>query len=319
MHEHVRKKVEQVQWIDSESRFVARVSPQQDTPWLVRLDIRIPTVVHNTTDGDMGEISEDNIFIAMHDVLLLRPYNPRNAMLATNPSLYEVAVTVDNFWSAHESGGNSGRQVRRGVVYVSGETEPLRRLCDDKDTRSKPRRDGVRGISHVLQGAINLRRMRTGETSLATDVASRWMCVDYSLTHHFHCTEIPSCRLRVNHQAAVVNQACFNLDNLFLERQFGNIQDTNAIAIVQQSNGNKIVGFVPRELAECLAPALDAGIATVGSKGVYSENELPGHKRHRVWFCVTIGGGGAGAVDSLLIDSLRAIPWWVVNEDNVFA
>jgi hypothetical protein len=323
MDEKVRRKFQQAQWIDSESRFLARVSVEQDCPPFIRLDISVPRDTYNGSDGEMGEIPDDNIFIALHDVLLLRPYNKHNAMLTANPSLHEVAVTVDNFWSTHESGGNSGHTVRRATIYVSGDTETLGRLCGDKNTalvskqskRGGTDKSGIRGLSHVLQGPINLRRLRTKDSAFVTNNTSRWVCIDYSPTHHLYCTAHPICQIKDGLVPVFTNSGCLHPENLFLKRIFDITDDTNAIAIVQQSSGNKIVGFIPPELAACLAPAMDASVVTISKKGVYSEKD-PRDRHHRVWFCVNIEKGRLNSVDILLIDKLRAISWWVSDTDE---
>jgi hypothetical protein len=269
---------------------------------------------------------EEDLFIPIQEVILLQPYKPGNAMLVANPSLYEVSVRVDNFWSAHQSGGNSGRPVRRGVMYVSGEIEDLQRLRGNKDKRFTSRQlrpggtdaSGVRGLQHILQGAINLRRLRTFELPSIANFSSKWVCVDYSTTHKFHCKAIPKCKVRDGREAAVVNADCFKRDNLFLRRQFYNVHDKNAIAVVHQLSGiETIVGFVPRELAACLAPAMDTGIISITSTGVYSEIDVSGDKHHRVWFCTETKYDGNGVEVHSIQAGLQAIPWWVTDQAHV--
>ena len=277
----------------------------------MRLELHVPPNSNTTTS--------DNLFLELQEILFLRPYHPRNAMLALNPSLYEVAVCVDNFWSANESGGNSGRPIRRGTVYVTGESEALRRLRGDKDTRFTRRGagfgnsdgSGVRGLTHTLQGQIKLRRMRTQELSSTTVFTTRWVCVDYSTTHVFYCTAAPKCALRSGREPAVVNNTCLHLDELYLERKHDNIHDANAIAVVCKSSG-RLVGFVPREIAACLAPGLDDGIVTASRKGVYSDVEVGGDPHHRVWFRIDAGVGVEAG--GLLRKNLDAIPWWVQDD-----
>jgi hypothetical protein len=76
------------------------------------------------------------------------------------------------------------------------------------------------------------------------------------------------------------------------------------------ANGDHIVGFVPRELAACLAPCIDNGVVTVQQKGVYSEVDVGGDPHNRVWFRVDAGIPMSGDTD-LLNKSLSAIPWWI--------
>jgi hypothetical protein len=131
-----QKNIKPIEWVDSQSRFLARVSTQQDCPPLVRLEIRLPRVSESFSGSDvMEEHLEDNIFIELQSIIILRPYLPRKAKPVTNPPVSDVSVCVDNFWSMSESGGNSGRVVRHGIIYVGGETEALQRLCGEKDTR----------------------------------------------------------------------------------------------------------------------------------------------------------------------------------------
>lgn len=273
----------------------------------------------------MQVVAEEDIFIPIQEVLLLHPYKPGNAMLSANPSLYEVAVRVDNFWSANQSGGNSGRSIRRGVMYVGGEVEALQRLCGQKDKRFTSRQlhpggvdgSGVRGLTHLLQGSIHLRRLRTFERSTMNDFHAKWVCIDYSATHTFHCMATPKCTIRSGRNASVVNETCFQRGNIFLQRQWDNVHDSNALAVVVRSDGaGTVVGFAPRELAACLAPAMDASVASVNSKGVYSETDVAGDKHHRVWFRVQTQGGGTGTKEHSLQAGLRAIPWWVVDTSH---
>ncbi len=62
------------------------------------------------------------------------------------------------------------------------------------------------------------------------------------------------------------------------ERDAGNTHDANAIAVVP-SGGERglvgVVGYVPRELAMCLAPALDAGVVVISVTGIYSCPSYP--------------------------------------------
>jgi hypothetical protein len=320
-----RKRFKQIQWVDTDFRFLAKVSVQQDNPPFVRMDISVPTVAQTSVHDSAHVVSEEDIFIPIQEVILLHPYQPGNAMLLANPSLYEVAVRVDNFWSASQSGGNSGRPVRHGTMYVSGEVEVLQRLLGQKDKRFTSRQSrpggvdgsGVRGLTHILQGGINLRRLRTFERSSVAAFHSKWVCIDYSITHRFHCLATPKCTLRSGREPSVVNMQCFKRGNLVLKRQWDNVHDKNAIAIVSQGLGtDTIVGFAPRELAACLAPAMDALVASVNTKGVYSEIDVAGDKCHRVWFCVKTGNCIGGVEQHSIQAGLRAIPWWVVDTDT---
>jgi hypothetical protein len=326
MPTHNRKRFQQVQWMDSGFRFLARVSQLQDNPPFVRMDLSVPTATQMCTHNEIQTIPDEDLFIPIQEVILLQPYNPGNAMLMANPSLYEVAVRVDNFWSDHQSGGNSGRPVRRGTMYVSGEVEALKRLRGQTDKRFTSRQarpggadgSGVRGLIHTLEGNINLRRLRTFELSSIERFSSKWVCIDYSATHIFHCPANPKCTRRSAREPPVLNIDCFRATNLFLQRQWDNVHDKNALAVVSRLSGlDKTVGFVPRELAACLAPALDACVVSVNREGVYSDVDVSGDKHHRVWFCVVQTAGGCGVEGGVkehsLQAGLRAIPWWVVD------
>jgi hypothetical protein len=316
-----KRKVQQMKWVDSMFRFFATVSPIQDNPPHVRMELCVPSTHEDYTDS----LLHDNLFIPLQEVIFLRPYQPRNAMLLVNPTLYEVVVRVENFWSKCESGGNSGRVIRRGTVYVTGETDALRRLCGEKDTRfTRPQYgcqngdgSGVRGLEHTLKGGIKIRRFRKRELSSMNTFHQKWVCIDYSTNHPFHCKHIPVCTNRSGRQAAIINPECLHRDELFLERQSTNPVDDNAITIVSRPGGD-VVGFVPRDIAGCLAPCLDAGVVTSHDKGVYSEVDVGGDTHHRVWFRIDTGIPGPGnAEESILQQSLIAIPWWVSNDaDN---
>jgi len=327
-----RKKTHSVEWVDSRSRFLARVCVFQDCPPLVRMDLRVPSVSDSFFSDDNTEAClEDNLFIELQETLLLRPYLPHNAMLTINPHLYEVSVCVDNFWGTNESGGNSGRVVRHGTVYVSGETEALRRLRGEKDTRFTARgkygrqrngactnadASGVHSLTYKLQGGVKIRRMRTKELDSGDVFGSRWVCIDYTATHRFHCNASPGCVTRTGKQGPVINPRCFNRSDLYLVRQNDNEHDTNAIAVVCEPSGCKeVVGFVPRELASCLAPALDTLAIMVDAEGIYADTPKGGDTpRYRVWFRVDGHHGGNGGPESYLVnDKLQAIPWWVAD------
>jgi HIRAN domain len=334
MHVVRRKKTHSIEWVDSRSRFLASVCTLQDCPPFVRMELRVPGASDSfSTDGCIDTHLEDNLFIELQEILLLRPYIPHNAMLTANPHLYEISVCVDNFWSMGESGGNSGRVVRHGTVYVSGDAEALRRLRGEKDTRftangQRARRrggertnadtSGVRGLTHKLQGGIGIRRMRTKELKSSDDFGSRWVCIDYTATHMFHCSAEPRCVLRKGKQAPVMNPCCCNRSDLYLVRQRDNKHDTNAIAVVYQQSGRReVVGFVPRELASCLAPAMDIFAVMTDAEGIYTDTPTKGDARNRVWFRVDGRHAGDGGPDSYLVnDKLQAIPWWVADNSS---
>jgi hypothetical protein len=284
--------------------------------------------LHN--DSCIAAHLDENLFIELGEVIILRPYLPKNAMLTVNPHLFEVSVSVDNFWCEGESGGNSGRIVRRGTAYVSGETDTLRRLRGEKDTRFTARGNyggkrgatrtnadasGVRGLTQKLQGGINIRRMRTKEVESGDRFDSRWVCIDYTATHKFHCTAEPRCVLRKGKQAAVMNPCCFNRSDLYLVRDKENKHDSNAISVVCRHLGiNEVVGFVPRELASCLSPAIDTLSIMIDGDGIYTDTPSKGESRNRVWFRVDhLHVGNGGSDDYLVKDKLCAIPWWVVD------
>jgi hypothetical protein len=126
-----KKKKKIVEWQDSQSRFVASVSALQDSHPLLRLDLRVPPPKHDPDHGGI-EITRDDLFLELQEILLLKLYQPCKTTIATDPMSVEVAVRVDNFWSARESGGNRGKPVKRGVVYVTGDTVSLSRLCHDQ-------------------------------------------------------------------------------------------------------------------------------------------------------------------------------------------
>ena len=85
-------------------------------------------------------------------------------------------------------------------------------------------------------------------------------------------------------------------------------------------SGRELVGFVPRELAPCLAPALDMGVVVVPAEGVYSEKTdepTTGAKDrglHRAWFRVDTGESADGTGPELIEQTLCGIPWWVVDK-----
>jgi hypothetical protein len=323
MYTNRPKKLKRTKWVDSRLRFLATVSTLQDSPPLVRLDVVVPTTSLGETslgETSLGETSlgiVDDLFIPLQEILSLRPYQPRNAMLALDPSLCEVAVNVENFWSLNESGGNSGRAVRRGIVYVSGDVAGLLYLQRENDkfpVGSTGEASGVRGRTHVLEGGINLQRMRTQQMSSSTVFTSRWLCVDYSVTHMSHCPSTPKCSLW---PSVVLRPECLHRNNLYLQRQ-ANPTDLTAIALVciRGTGGHgDVVGFVSPEFARCLAPSIDSGFVTITGRGVYSENDVSGDLRHRVWFRVD-GGGGVGPCPGVdLLHNLNAIPWWVVDNN----
>jgi hypothetical protein len=335
MAPYKRKKAHSMQWIDSHSRFLARVSNVQDCPPFVRMEVRIPEESHDMHRGvDLHEsVLENNLYIELEEVLVMRPYLPHNAMLAVNPTLYEVTVFVDNFWCIKESGGNSGRPVRKGTIYVRGETEMLRRLRGEKDTRftakGKSRggrtatrtnadASGVRGLTQKLQGDISIRRMRTKELQSGESFESRWVCIDYTATHKFHCKAEPRCVLRQGKQSACMNPSCFNRPDLYLVRDKDNEYDKNAIAIVCRTSGLiQVVGFVPKELACCLAPAMDTFSVMTDTDGIYSDVPSKGDARHKVWFRVDGRSTGNGGPDDYLVnEKLGAIPWWTIDTSS---
>ena len=59
-------------------------------------------------------------------------------------------------------------------------------------------------------------------------------------------------------------------DGVQFERQPNNIHDKNAIAV--RTNEGKMLGFIPREFAEVLAPQFDEG--EVSAKGEYHKNKM---------------------------------------------
>jgi hypothetical protein len=317
-----------IEWVDSKQRFMARVSPDQDDVSFVRLELRAPGRAKRGVTED-----EDNLFLEMQEVLCLRPHHPSKAMLPLNPGLCEVFVHVDNFWSANESGGNSGRSIRNGTVYVSGEVEDLRRLRGEEEVdqrftdRIQRKRGGVcavRGLEHVLENGTRdgLRLYRMGRADLATRPAfpgSRWLCIDYSRTHPFHCNYIPNCSFRRGKLAAYTNPHCNKPGRLYIRRDHCNVQDFNDVVIVQSEredslvetpNGTSVLGFLTREFAACLAPALDAGVIEVSGTGTYSKTDL---RSFRVWFkfdaLVSTDEVGGVDMDSIQGD-LDVMPWW---------
>jgi hypothetical protein len=315
-----KRKFKVVKWVDSHSRFFAVVSKIQDQPDLVRLEISIPRIEKE----DIFCTMKDNLFIPLHETIFLRPYQPYNAMSLINPSLFEVAVNVHNFWTENESGGNSGRVIRQGTVDVTGETDALKRLRGEKDKHfTKQQRfsrngdaSGVKGLEHVLQGGINIRRLRSSELRSTTEFSHRWVCVDYSDSHSFYCNSVPPCVQRSDTQDSSVNTACLYSKQLFLQRQHDNSEDENEIAVVFQMRG-RVVGIVPRELSSCLAPCIDGGVITVQQQGVYSQVNGEDNTCHRVWFRIDTAMPGSGGLDEdILQKTLSAIPCWVLDESN---
>lgn len=313
-----KRKLGQVKWIDSLSRFVATVCQTQDNLPSISLNLRgVPK-----HEGAFHDI-EDDLFLRLEEVIILYPHQPRNAMLLLNPSIYEVRVHVKNFWNSVESGGNSGKPARNGVMWVTGDTQALKRLKGETDTRfTKPRYgllntddSGVHGKEHTLKHGIVIRRVHknkltsTNEVSNGT-VSSAWICVNYSTSHKFYCASIPPCSHKSSEKDIGINALCVRND-LFLNRQHGNLNDGNAIAIKCQSQGN-VVGFFPREIAACLAPLIDSGLLKSKENGVYSENNPNGLAQNRVWFRFDIDTSSSGQADEDHIQkSLFAIRWWV--------
>jgi len=180
-------------------------------------------------------------------------------------------------------------------VCVSGSFDTYKRLCGIKDkrfTQTAGTREGVdkarvlhgtgsiRGFTQLLQGGVKLRRMRkhVGTASGAqVDTGSWWVCIDYSKTHPHRCKSNPKCTSRCGKVAAFTNPTCLGITGLILERQAGNTHDANAIAVVPSGGGRRlvdVVGYVPRELAMCLAPALDAGVVVISGMGIFSDQEI---------------------------------------------
>lgn len=299
------------EWTDSENRFRALVSPHQDCCTLVRLELRVPYNEHNCTT-----MTEDNLFLGVQEKICLRPYLPANGMLAHNPNLCEVIVRVDNFWCANESGGNGGRPIRRGTACVSGDADALERLRGETGKRFTGKIahkwGGVRGLKHVLENGecngLHLGRMRAAELAAqSTFTGTRWLCVDYSETPPFHCKSIPRCSFRKGGLSAYTDPNCKPV-HLYLHRDSGNIHDPNAVAVVQQER--VVVGFLARELAACIAPAMDAGVIEVAGPGLYSKTDL---HSCRIWFkfnATAVGDGAVGVDLGLIQEGIRAIPWW---------
>jgi hypothetical protein len=319
-----------VEWADSRSRFLASVSTIQDSPPFVRMNLRVPrdSSKFSREENQEDQLHED-LFIELQETLILRPYIPHNSMLVVNPHLYEISVRVDNFWSNSESGGNSGRVARRGTVYVSGDTDALQRLRGAKDARftsswsgrgtDRNRRDasGVHGLTHELQGGILIRRMRAADNTRDGDFGQRWVCIDYTATHAFHCPSKPMCIIRAKTGENVISPMCRDRPNLHLVRQSTNAKDTNAIAVVCLADSEQVIGFAPRELAACLSPAIDAFAVKMNGDGVYSKTSPGVGERNRVWFRVVDGTGRDQNQDDRSIqDKLQAISWWVTDDSH---
>ena len=277
-----------VDWVDVDNRFIARLDTLQDRFPAIRLQLRVP--------AEFKGVDDDDLFLELQETLILRPYKSNSILLGINPTLCEVTVHVENFWCENESGGNSGMPIRRGTACVSGSFDTFKRLSGTKDKRfthkpvskkgtssaqfvRKPKAlqgtGSIRGFTQVLQGGIKLRRMRKhGEQ---VDATSWWVCIDYSNTHHFHCKSDPKCTPRRGKVAAFTNLTCLGTTELVLKRQADNVHDANAIAVVPPGGERGlvgVVGYVPRELAMCLAPALDAGVIVISGKGVYSDQGI---------------------------------------------
>jgi hypothetical protein len=319
-----KRKPNQRKWVDSRSRFFATVCSIQDQLPLVCMNIWIPFSEQCHTQSGL----QDDLFIPLQDIIVLRPYEPRNAMITLHPSIHEIVVRVENFWCQNESGGNSGKPICRGTVCVTGDTEPLQRLRGFKDTRfTKTHRgslngdaSGVRGLQHILNGGINIRRLRTSEiysdkeSPNMINFPTRWLCIDYSSTHSFYCPSFPMCVNRSGREDARLNPECLHLQGLFIERRPNNSYDPEAIAIVHGISRKK-VGFLPSELSACLAPCMDSGIITLRGEGIYSKVDDKGNSRHRVWFLVEdVIQIPQGPEQAILQRCLAAIPWWVASD-----
>ena len=327
----------QLVWVDSDLRFVARLSNAGDQGVLLRMDVRRPTAAQA---GKLGvdtalAAAEDDLYLNVGEMLLLRPYEPRQSMrvLAAAASPHEVTVRVEAFWSGHESGGNHGRAVRSGSVLVVGETEALSRLRGDHHEprpHSAPGRvrdaSGVCGAAHALVGGITLRRVRNAEAAAGVVFAARWICVDYTATHARYCTAVPRCTGRSSLHST--SSACALREGLTLRWQTRNEHDENAIEVLAPMPDGAaavVVGFVPRELAACLSPSLRRGCVRVSGVGVHSAPAAPcappsaavsgaATVRYRVWFKVCPVAGVHD--DAELAAALARAPWWVDSDAN---
>ena len=315
------KKSKKIKWVDSEFRFFATVSSTQDVPSLVRIELSAPSL-HK---GDLYLGLEDNLFVPLQEIIALRPYQPRNMMLSINPRLHEVHVCVENFWSHSESGGNSGRCIRRATAYVSGDMHAFTTLCAEPDTHSTKAykgslngdQSGVKGLEHSLKGGLHIRRFRSSEASSSGGLSTtgkypkRWICIDYSKTHALYCSSLPMCVNESTNQTACLNPICFNRDNLFLKRLHDKTMDHEVIAVVNGIDG-PTVGLISSELSACLAPCIDSGMIIADTSGIYSEVNMKGIPHHRVWFRIDGTIPGTGDIrENMLQESLSAIPWWV--------
>ena len=351
----------QLRWVDSELRFVARLSSgagEGQGGVVVCLDVRRPTAALASRlgvpaaggGGHAGGVAddEDDLYLEVGETLRLRPCGPRQdlrAPPAAAASPHEVTVRVEAFWSSHESGGNHGCAVRAGSVAVLGDTAALGRLRGD---HAAPQHDepgggrvrdasGVHGAAHALVGGISLRRMRRGAAAeaaaagpgAAVFAAPRWVCVDYTATHARYCPADPRC----SSSSRSSSRACASRGGLTLRWQTHNEHDENAIEVLAPpmpdgaAGSRALVGFVPRELAACLSPALRRGSVRVSGVGVYSAPAAAAaadaasttttttNVRYRVWFqvCPAEPGGvvqdGDGAERAAA--ALDRAPWWV--------
>ena len=334
-----RARMQQVQWAERDFRFLARVSLVQDSTTTLCLDVRTPPVARGV--GQCADLAvaaaEDDLYVAVGEMVVLRSYDKFDTMAAPVASQYEVTVRVENFWNASESGGNHGRAMRHGSMLVTGETTALSRLRGDKDVRARRLpghtrpldASGVRGgHTHKLAGGVSLRRVHTTEVTSGTVFAARWVCIDYTGTHARYCTAEPRCTTKTGTAArgTVLNNACLVRKAVTLHCQPHNEHDANAIELLVATPGgadNKI-GFVPRGLAACLSPAMRGGLVEVSGEGVYSAPLAPGPlpssassapPRHRVWFrflTLRSGVGGQSTQDDAeLARTLSLVPWWV--------
>jgi hypothetical protein len=341
-----------VLWADRDLRFLASVNFEEKGTVLLRLDLRCPTAAQAGVVGVDTAVAEaeDDFYLDVGALLQLRPYEPRHSMLALVASQHEVVVRVETFWSGQESGGNSGRAVRRGTVFVSGETAALRSLRGEQDvprtrlSAAERNRDasGVRGVAHSLVGGITLRRVHRAEAASGAALAARWVCVDYTSTHARYCQAVPRCHGRPafgkSHDSRSTStsshrngSACLEREGLTLLCDSHNEHDANAIQVMApalRGGVPEMVGFVPRALAACLSPALRGGLVRVSGAGVHSAPIVPrvppggvpaAAPRFRVWFQVVpalgaASGAALSAHGSEIMQTLELVPWWVGSD-----
>lgn len=110
------------EWQEVNNSFVGSIAYYHDMAPLIRIFVRVPRE-HGTPDDPAIELDDGvDLFIPLQQQLTLVRKEQR------------VQVTVENFFPTPCTGGNSGRAIRRGVLFVSASEH------DAAVLKSKPQR-----------------------------------------------------------------------------------------------------------------------------------------------------------------------------------